>query len=64
MLIHPPSEITAEIFARLPDDMRKKGVPSEWRDGQPLGAPEHSLLEGPAFDRDGNLWCVAELSSH
>ncbi|WP_108660028.1 SMP-30/gluconolactonase/LRE family protein [Acuticoccus kandeliae] len=34
------------------------GEPSEWRDGQPGHQPEHSLLEGPAFDRAGNLWCV------
>lgn len=57
MFAVPPS-IEATVFASLPDDMRMHGEPSEWRDGQPGRQPEHSLLEGPAFDRDGNLWCV------
>jgi gluconolactonase len=54
----PPPVKEASVFAKLPDDLRMKGEPSEWRDGQPGPQPEHSLLEGPAFDRDGNLWCV------
>ncbi|MCF3935480.1 SMP-30/gluconolactonase/LRE family protein [Acuticoccus sp. M5D2P5] len=57
MLFMNPRVIDAAPFARLPDDMRTGG-PSEWRDGQPMTTPEHSLLEGPAFDREGNLWCV------
>ncbi len=54
----PPPRSEASVFTRLPDAMRMHGEPSEWRDGQPGHQPEHSLLEGPAFDRDGNLWCV------
>jgi gluconolactonase len=26
--------------------------------GQPPGFPAAAFLEGPSFDRDGNLWCV------
>ncbi|MEZ5936061.1 MAG: SMP-30/gluconolactonase/LRE family protein [Alphaproteobacteria bacterium] len=54
----PPPEIEASVFSRLPDALRLQGEASEWRDGQPGNQPEHSLLEGPAFDRHGNLWCV------
>lgn len=54
----PPPRKEASIFASLPDDLRMHGEPSEWREGQPGTQPEHSLLEGPAFDRNGNLWCV------
>lgn len=54
----PPPATEASVFTSLPDALRMHGEPSEWRDGQPGPLPEHSLLEGPAFDRDGNLWCV------
>lgn len=54
----PPPRKKAAVFASLPDGLRMHGEPSEWRDGQPGIQPEHSLLEGPAFDREGNLWCV------
>ncbi|WP_425405530.1 SMP-30/gluconolactonase/LRE family protein [Hwanghaeella sp.] len=53
-----PTTIEASIFTELPDSLRMHGEPSEWREGQPGNQPEHSLLEGPAFDREGNLWCV------
>jgi gluconolactonase len=54
----PPPVIETEVFARLPDKYRKAGAPSAWLDAQLRGAPMHSLLEGPAFDRDGNLYVV------
>ncbi len=54
----PPPRKTADIFAELPEPLRMHGEPSEWRDGQVGPLPEHSLLEGPAYDRDGRLWCV------
>jgi len=54
----PPPTTETSVFASLPDNLRMHGEPSEWRDGQPGSQPVHSLLEGPAFDRDGNLWCV------
>ncbi|XWN29025.1 MAG: SMP-30/gluconolactonase/LRE family protein [Devosia sp.] len=57
MLMRPPEVIQAEVFTTLPPALRGSG-PSEWREGQPVPSPEHSLLEGPAFDTAGNLWCV------
>lgn len=57
MFFHPPKEIEAEIFARLPDSLRITGRRSGWAFGK--GADHlHSFLEGPSFDREGNLYCV------
>ena len=54
----PPPAVTATVFARLPDHFRKAEATSEWHRQQPGSLPAHSLLEGPAFDGDGNLYCV------
>ena len=54
----PPPAIETEVFARLPEKYRKAGEPSAWLTSQVRGAPMHSLLEGPAFDRAGNLYVV------
>lgn len=54
----PPKDIETEIFARLPDAFRGVDPGNEWVAAQPVGSPPHSVLEGPSFDRDGNLWCV------
>lgn len=58
MLFTPPPSIATRVFARLPDSLRRSGTNSDWHRGQPGTHPEHSLLEGPAFDREGTLWCV------
>jgi gluconolactonase len=51
--------VTAEVFARLPDAHRKRGQVSPRTAGQKHQAGEtHSFLEGPAFDRAGNLYFV------
>jgi len=54
----PPPEVEAEVWTRLPDALRKTGAYSEWREGQPGLQPDHSLLEGPSFDLEGNLYLV------
>ena len=58
----PPRMIKAEVFARLPDKFRRAGTESDWLQKQLKsiggGFPTHSFLEGPSFDRDGNLYCV------
>lgn len=53
-----PKRIQPEVFARLPDEFRQPQASSEWHRHQPSGMPGHSLLEGPSFDAEGNLWCV------
>lgn len=54
----PPPVLQTSVFARLPDAFRKTEADSEWHRHQPGALPAHSLLEGPSFDRDGNLYCV------
>lgn len=54
----PPPVIETQVFARLPEDRQYRGRRSEWLDVQLRGRPLGSFLEGPSFDRDGNLYCV------
>ena len=52
-----PPDIATDVFARLPDSLRIVGRHTPW--SLPRGSgPLHSFLEGPAFDRDGNFYCV------
>jgi gluconolactonase len=53
-----PEIIKAEVFARVPDSLRKRGAPSSWIAANHPGALLDCFLEGPAFDRDGNLYMV------
>ena len=46
-----------EVFTRLPDWYRIGDRESAWTRARGSG-PLHSFLEGPAFDRAGNLYCV------
>jgi gluconolactonase len=52
-----PPDVQTEIFTRLPDEFRILGRESAWTRARGCG-PLHSFLEGPAFDRSGNLYCV------
>jgi gluconolactonase len=47
--------IRAEVFARLPDRFRRRRE-TPWADANRGGEAIDSFLEGPSFDRDGNLW--------
>jgi gluconolactonase len=49
--------IEARLFTTLPAKYRVKQR-TEWSDANRQGAEVDSFLEGPAFDRDGNLYCV------
>ena len=53
-----PVVIDAEVFAELPAALRRTGQPSTWAEKNRRGAPADSFLEGPSFDREGNLWFV------
>lgn len=55
---HLPKDLPTTVFARMPAEWQTAGPDNEWIRGQPGGTPPGSLLEGPSFDRDGNLWCV------
>ncbi len=49
--------IKAEAFSALPGRFRKKGR-NEWTAANRGGIEVECFLEGPSFDRDGNLWVV------
>ncbi len=51
----PPQVIQARVLTRLPDEFRRKAK-SEWGDANKPGEPIDSFLEGPSFDRAGNLY--------
>jgi len=46
-----PPVIETEVFARVPDDLRQKHDPRHQS-----GVPRDCFIEGPSFDRDGNLY--------
>jgi gluconolactonase len=49
--------IRPELFSRLPERFRRK-MRNPWCDANRGGAEIDSFLEGPSFDRDGNLYVV------
>lgn len=53
-----PVIIDAEPFAELPTSLRRPGVPSYWADRNRRGNAVDSFIEGPSFDRAGNLYFV------
>ena len=54
----PPKLIETTIFSAMPDSFRRKGVATEWADANRPGAPTDCFIEGPSFDKDGNLYVV------
>lgn len=54
----PPERLEAEVFARIPERFHIIGRTSRWAEVQLHGAPAPVFLEGPSFDRAGNLWVV------
>jgi gluconolactonase len=52
-----PPDVQTEVFTRLPDRFRDPARHSPWTLARGAG-PMHSFLEGPSFDRDGNLYVV------
>jgi gluconolactonase len=54
----PPQLIETEIFSRMPDKFRRKDPDNAWAIVNRRGIPVDSFIEGPSFDRDGNLYIV------
>ena len=52
-----PELIKAETFMSMPGKFRAKGR-TAWSDPNRQGAEVDSFLEGPSFDRAGNLYFV------
>src|SRR5215813_427629 len=53
----PLELIKAEVFTSMPTQFRKKSR-TAWSDPNRQGAEVECFLEGPSFDREGNLWIV------
>lgn len=51
-----PESIQTEVFARLPERFRREGEIMPWSAARRGGHPVASFLEGPSFDRAGNLY--------
>ncbi len=54
-LYPPPAVIEAEVFSPMPSKFRR-AVPTAWANANKAGHPIDSFLEGPSFDRAGNLY--------
>jgi gluconolactonase len=50
-------KIEVQVFSAMPAKFRKKRR-TAWSDPNRAGAEVDGFLEGPSFDRKGNLWCV------
>jgi gluconolactonase len=59
-MLHETKVVTAEIFASLPPALRRDKEPpaTQWARQQHAGVIIPAFLEGPSFDRAGNLYCV------
>ena len=55
-----PPVVQTEVFTRLPKELYRTDAHSEWVEHRGAG-PLHSFLEGPSFDRDGNLYSASTL---
>jgi len=53
----PLELIKAEVFTSMPTQFRNKSR-TAWSDPNRQGAEVECFLEGPSFDREGNLWIV------
>ncbi|MBW6416657.1 SMP-30/gluconolactonase/LRE family protein [Celeribacter sp. PS-C1] len=53
-----PVVLDAEVFTELPTALRRTGVASYWADKNRGGEAVDSFVEGPSFDRAGNLYFV------
>ena len=59
MSLYPlPKDVQTEVFARVPDKLRRPGARPAWAGANVPGRDVDCFLEGPAFDREGNLYVV------
>jgi len=57
MSLYPPPEICEAVtWTSLPDEFRIKNTSPAWAAANKPGREVDSFLEGPSFDRSGNLW--------
>ena len=56
MLYPPPEIIEAERWTTMPDRFRVADTSPDWAAANKPGRKVDCFLEGPSFDREGNLW--------
>lgn len=57
MSLYPPPQILdARVWTTMPDRFRIRDTAPDWATANKPGRQIDSFLEGPSFDRDGNLW--------
>jgi gluconolactonase len=56
-LDRPPRLIETKVFSAMPDRFRRREV-APWGDANRPGMQTDCFIEGPSFDRDGNLYIV------
>ncbi len=54
-LYPPPTSIAAKVWTSMPDEFRRTGNVPDWATANMAGRSLDSFIEGPSFDRDGNL---------
>ncbi len=54
----PPVDIQTTVFTRIPDRLRRPGGRPAWGAANRPGQDVDCFLEGPSFDRNGNLYVV------
>jgi len=57
-LYPPPEELTTTVWSALPGEFRVHGGESSWAAVNKRGRDVECFLEGPSFDRAGNLYLV------
>ncbi len=57
-LFAPPQLVRTQVFAEVPAKLRRSGTPAERLAAGKGPTPAGCFLEGPAFDRAGNLYVV------
>lgn len=58
MQFQPAPTIIAETYSSMPAEFRRRDAHSAWADANKGGAAIDCFLEGPSFDRAGNLYVV------
>ncbi|HVB47196.1 MAG TPA: SMP-30/gluconolactonase/LRE family protein [Burkholderiales bacterium] len=57
MSLYPlPRDIPTEVFARVPEALRVRDRENDWSRANRPGKTVECFLEGPSFDRHGDLW--------
>ncbi|MGB7298477.1 MAG: SMP-30/gluconolactonase/LRE family protein [Burkholderiaceae bacterium] len=57
MSLYPsPKIVASEVWSQIPDKFRIRNTAPAWAVANKPGHEVDSFLEGPSFDRDGNLW--------